>query len=198
MSLETYVAVQRWAKELDGVFTLPDLRVVFGDKTEAALYKRLQSLIASGTLIKAKRGIYATPEASLASISNRIDPDAYISTGTVLARNAVIGSIPARKLQAIKTGRPRIYRCDLGTIEHLSIGSQLYFGFTSVDGTLCATPEKAFLDVCYYSYCGKRFSFDPATDMNTTDLRSEVVSSYLTKYSAKFVKYFNRIWGDRW
>jgi hypothetical protein len=37
-------------------------------------------------LFKVKRGIYATPEATLAAISNRIEPAAYISTGTVLAQ----------------------------------------------------------------------------------------------------------------
>ena len=82
--------------------------------------------------------------------------------GTVLARTAIIGSIPARRVQAVKMGRPRTYRCELGTIEHLSITPRLYFGFGSIAGDLVASPEKAFLDVCYFTYRGRRFSFDPA------------------------------------
>ena len=191
-------AIQRWAGEVEGVFALSDLRVVLGDRTEAALYKRLNDLVNSGTLIKVKRGIYATPEASLISISNRIDPAAYVSTGAILARNAVIGSIPVRKVQAVKTGRPRVYRCALGVIEHFSLSPRLYFGFTSVDGVLCATAEKAFLDVCYYTYKGKRFSFDPATDVNTAALDRQTISDYLARYDRRFISYFNRIWGDRW
>jgi len=193
-----YTVIQRWAGDLDGVFTLPDLRVALGDRTEAALYKRLNSLVDAGVLIKVKRGIYVTPEATLGAISNRIEPAAYISTGTVLAQCAAIGSIPIRRIQAIKTGRPRTYLCELGTIEHLGISPSLYFGFEPVNGILCATPEKAFLDVCYYTYCGKRFSFDPECDVNVTDLNREIVFGYLRKYDKRFVSYFNRIWGDKW
>ncbi len=198
MNAEVYRSIQRWAGELEGVFTLPDLRVALGDRTEAALYQRLNGLIEAGVLIKVKRGIYATPEASLATISNRIEPSAYISTGTILAQGAAIGSIPARRIQAIKLGRPRTYLCKLGTIEHLSLSPTLYFGFVPVDGILCATPEKAFLDVCYYAYRGRRFSFDPESDVNTSDLRRDIVFGYLRKYDKRFSGYFNRIWGDRW
>jgi hypothetical protein len=198
MNADVYRAIQRWAGELEGVFTLSDLRVALGDRTEAALYQRLTGLIEAGVLIKVKRGIYATPEASLATISNRIEPSAYISTGTILAQGAAIGSIPARRIQAIKKGRPRTYLCKLGTIEHLSISPTLYFGFGPVDGILCATPEKAFLDVCYYTYRGRRFSFDPESDVNTSDLRRDIVFGYLRKYDKRFVGFFNQIWGDRW
>jgi hypothetical protein len=198
VNVDVYRAVQRWGGDLDGVFTLSDLRVVLGDRTEAALYKRLNGLIKAGILIKVKKGIYATPEASLAAISNRIDPSAYISTGTILAKCAAIGSIPARRIQAVKLGRPRDYICKLGTIEHLSLSPRLYFGFEPVAGILCATPEKAFLDVCYYAYHGKRFSFDPESDINTADLKRDIVFGYLRKYDKRFAGYFNRIWGDKW
>ena len=116
------------------MFTLADLRIILGDKTEAALYKRLNRLEEEGVLVKVKRGLYARSDAVLAAISNRIDPSAYISTGTILARFAIIGSVPVRRVQAVKIGRPRVYRSPLGVIEHLSISPRLYFGFALVDG----------------------------------------------------------------
>ncbi len=198
MDANVYREIQKWAGELDGVFTLDDLRVMFRDRTDAALYKRLETLIEARVLIKVKPGFYATPDAELVAISQRIDPDAYLSTGTVLARAAVIGSIPAGRVQAVKCGRPRIYRCELGTIEHLSIAPHLFFGFELVDGVRSATAEKAFLDVCYYTYRGRRFSFDPATDMAVTELDRGRVEEYLSRYDKRFVGYFNRIWGDQW
>ena len=198
MDISLQAAIAQWAEEQNQVFTLQDLRVLFRDKTDAALYKRLTMLTRSGTLIKVKRGLYATPQATLVAISSRIDPRAYISTGTILARAAVIGSIPVRKIQAVKTGRPRTFTCPLGTVEHLSVDPRLYFGFTSVEGTLCANPEKAFLDVCYYTYRGKRFSFDPASDVNVSDLSRDIVFEYLEPYDNRFTDYFNRIWGDQW
>ncbi len=198
MNLVSYRLLEHWARELDGVFTLADLRVVIGDRSEAALYKRVASLVRDGILVKVKSGLYAMPDADLRVISCRIEPDAYLSTGTVLAQASIIGSIPAKRVQAVKIGRPRIYQCALGTIEHLSISAHLYFGFDVINGMRCATPEKAFLDVCYYAYRGRRFSFDPATDVNVADLDRQRIDHYLSFYDRRFVSDFMRIWGARW
>lgn len=194
MKIAQYRAMEKWADELDGVFTIADLKVALAENAEATLYRVLAEMVRRGDLIKVKRGIYATPGAALTTISTRIEPKAYLSTGTVLARTAVIGSIPARRVQAVKVGRPRIYRCELGTIEHLSISPRLYFGFTSVAGELVASPEKAFLDVCYFAYRGRRFSFDPATDINHEDLDFDTIERYLGSYDTRFVSFFNRTW----
>lgn len=195
MSLDGYKALLKFSKDLEEVFTLPDLKVILDEKTEVTLFRAVRRLVESGDLIKIKRGIYATPEASLDTISCRIDPDAYISTGTVLARQAIIGSIPARRIQAVKVGGPRTYQSQLGTIEHLSIAPHLYFGFNIVKGKKIATTEKAFLDVCYYCYKGKSFSFDPATDINLASLEMSLLKSYLAKYEKPFVTFLRNITG---
>ena len=194
MDTETYRAVESWKAELDGVFTIADLKVALDEDAPATLYRALSELTRSGTLIKVKRGIYASPEASLATISSRIEPKSYLSTGTVLARAAVIGSVPARRVQAVKVGRPRVYRCALGTIQHLSISPHLYFGFRSIGGELVASPEKALLDVCYFTYRGRAFSFDPDTDVNLSGLDFDTIDRYLESYDARFVSFFNRTW----
>lgn len=194
MDIESYKAIAKWAPELGGVFTLPDLRVALNQNAEPTLYRTVAALVAESVLIKVKRGIYATPEASLATISSRIDPLAYISTGTVLADKAVIGSIPARRVQAVKVGRPRVFRCELGTIEHLSVDPRLYFGFTAVSAMRVAVPEKAFLDVCYFNYRGRFFSFDPVSDVNLERLDFDVVERFLEAYDPRFVTFFKRHW----
>lgn len=194
MDMEKYKTVARWSKELNCVFTLPDLKAALNENAEPTLYRTIAEMVGNGTLIKVKRGIYATPEATLTAISCRIEPNAYISTGTVLASKTLIGSIPARRVQAVKVGRPRTYRCQLGTIEHLSISPHLYFGFSVVAGERIATSEKAFLDVCYFTYRGRRFSFDPGTDINLTGLDFDVIERYLKAYDTRFVSFFNRHW----
>ncbi len=191
-----YREIQRFSKDLDGVFTLPDLKVLLKENTEISFYRSLKRLVDAGELAKVKRGVYAVQDASLEAISARIEPQSYISTGSVLAAKGIIGSIPARKVQAVKVGRPRTYKCSKGVIEHLSISPSLFFGYNSKDGRLYATPEKAFLDVCYYCFKGKRFSFNPADDINTEQLQSEVIADYLTKYDKRFVSFYNRIWGE--
>lgn len=186
--------IEKWTSELDGVITMPDLKVLFGGQSEAALFKKLEGALKENVLIKVKRGIYALPGTALEIISARINPDAYISTGTVLASKTIIGSVPARKIQAVKIGRPRIYECEAGIIEHLSINPDLYFGFETINGIKFASAEKAFLDVCYFYYKGKRFSFDPESDVNTGALQAGVISNYLSKYDRRFVSFFRRIW----
>jgi len=57
--------IEQWEPDLGGVYTMSDLKVLFGSQSEAALYKKLQAFIDSGILVKVKRGIYARPNASL-------------------------------------------------------------------------------------------------------------------------------------
>lgn len=194
MNIDRHQIIKRWTEELDGVFTLADLKVALDVDSEATLFRSLADLTDRGTLVKVKRGIYAVPQASLEVISSRIEPQAYVSTGTVLARNAIIGSIPARRLQAVKCGRPRTYQCPLGTIEHLSITPRLHFGFEFERERRVATPEKAFLDVYYFLYKGKAFSFDPSTDANVDALNENLIADYLVHYEPRFVSFFERIW----
>jgi len=184
--------IEEWAGDLDGVFTMPDLKVLFGKQSAAALYKKLRAFVAEGVLVKVKRGLYARPAASLEVISSRICRDSYISTGTILARSRAIGSVPARRVQAVKVGHPRAYVCELGMIEHLSIEPRLYFGFTADGVVKYATAEKAYLDACYFSYKGRRFSFDLDTDIDTDALDARLILEYLTKYDRRFATYFRR------
>ena len=187
--------ISKWADDLDGVFAMSDLKVLFSERTESALYKKLTGLIEERLLVKVMRGLYATPATSLAVISNRINPDSYISTGTVLARNMIIGSVPAYKIQAIKVGRPRVYKFDTGIIEHLSIAPNLFLGFSLCNGLKYASSEKAFIDACYYRYKGKSFSFDLGSDVDLDALDSTLIAQYLTRYEKRFVMFFRKIWG---
>lgn len=194
MRNDAYRIISRFAEDMDGVFATADLDVLLGRKTDISLYRAIARLVEQGDLIKVKRGLYAVPDASLSTISGRIDPTAYISTGTVLAKYAVIGSVPIGRVQAVKTGAPRSYKCTLGVIEHLSIKPDLFFGFDMVNGVRQATPEKAFLDVCYYTFKGKAFSFDPASDVNLESLNMQMVSEYLQHYESRFVSFYRKIW----
>ena len=186
--------IGKWAEEFGGVFTLGDLRALYGELSEAGVYKKLERMIAGGELVKVKRGLYALPSAFLAAISMRIDPAAYVSLGSALSRHLRIGSVPARRLQAVKVGVPRTYSCALGTIEHLSIAPRLFFGFAEEKGIRMATPEKAWLDACYYAYKGRTFSFDLDTDVDRTGLDEALLSKYLAAYDPRFRAAYERTW----
>lgn len=188
--------IERWAPDLRGVYAMSDLKVLFGMQSEAALYKKLQAFVAEGILVKVKRGLYAKPDASLRDVASSIVPDAYISLGTILAEQAIIGSMPDRRVQAVRVGRPRCFSCSLGTVEFLSISPKLYFGFITESGIRCATPEKAFLDACYFTFKGRQLSFDIDTDVDRSRLDQQRIAEWLPKYDRRFVTFYQRMTGD--
>ena len=183
------------AAAIDGVLTMSDIRILFNQFSNSAIFKKLAKLVADGVLIKVKAGVYALPAVSLEAISQRMEPQSYISTGTILAKALVIGSIPARRLQAVKVGRPRTYVCKLGTIEYLSIKEELFFGYDFRLGIKEASPEKAFLDTCYYYFKGRKFSFDLFEDVNLDRLNMDVIQEALERYDRRFINFFNTNWG---
>ncbi len=67
-------------------------------------------------------------------------------------------------------------------------------GFSSIGGELVASPEKALLDVRYFTYRGPTFSFDLDTDVNLSGLDFDIIDRYLKSYDARFVSFFNRTW----
>ncbi len=192
MKNEVSITIEKLGRELDGVFTIRDLEVILNEKSGATFYRAIEKLVSTRKLIKVSRGIYVTKEATLFAISSRIYPQSYISTGAALAKKSIIGSVPARKIQAIKIGKPRKFQSVIGTIEYLSINPKLYFGFEKKGITNWASPEKALLDVFYYYYKGKRFSFDPFSDVNHEDLNFKVINRFLLKYDKRFVTYFKQ------
>jgi len=195
MTTKDLKLIQQYAPQVNGVLTQADLKMIFAEQSEAALYKKLTSFVAEKILVKVQRGVYALPSASLQTISSRLCPSAYISTGTVLASALVIGSVPARRVQAVRVGCPHAYTCPQGTIEHLSVKPELYFGFEPQDNVLMATPEKAFLDVCYFMRKGRTFSFDPVEDVALERLDLDRVRDYLTAYDPRFRSWVKKTWG---
>ena len=45
-----------------------------------------------------------------------------------------------------------------------------------------------------FTYRGRRFSFDPATDINLEGLDFDTIERYLELYDPRFVSFFSRTW----
>jgi len=181
----------RCSASLDGVFTLSDLRLLYGDDSVATQFRKIEGLIEAGELVKVKKGIYARPDADLRGISQRIDAESVVSLGTVLAEEGLIGSIPGKRVWAVRVGRPRRYSCELGVIEHLSISPSLLFGWEWQNGCRRAVPEKAYLDAWYFQYKGRKLPFDLMEDVDVQRLKLETVSAFLEKYDRRFQTYLH-------
>jgi hypothetical protein len=178
------------APDVNQVYTLEDLRVLFGEYSDSGLYKLVNKFISQGVLTKMVRGVYAGEGAQLFRVCQRLHPEAYFTCTTALAKHLLIGSIPQNQVYAARVGRPRRYQTPLGAVNVFSLKPELYFGFAIEEGLRIAEPEKAYLDAWYFTFKGAKFSFDLSTDVACEDLDFKRLNEYLSKYDRRFIQYF--------
>lgn len=191
-------AVERVARAQHGVFTKADLQTLLAVPHPAAFVRRVVALEQDGVLRRFCRGFYVTEVFDLPTLSQRLAPRSYVSFGTVLARELLIGSRPERQLIAAKVGRGRTY-VGLGyEIVHLHIAVHLDFGHSAIAGVQFADAEKAVLDVLYYHLRGRRYTFDVYSDIDFARLDRRRLGSYLKRYrNPKFVAFARDVLGLR-
>ncbi|PIS17868.1 hypothetical protein COU93_03430 [Candidatus Shapirobacteria bacterium CG10_big_fil_rev_8_21_14_0_10_36_6] len=137
-------------------------------------------LVASGDLIRLKRGIYMTREFWLGNKSSGelvdmvacvVVPNSYLSTEYVLQKHAVMTEA-VYAVTAITSGKPRIIKNDLGGFIYRHIKSDLLAGFESRN---CwgikvheASAPKALFDYLYLRRHGWAYgakNYDLAEDL---------------------------------
>jgi hypothetical protein len=175
-------ALQRLESAQCGVFSKGDIQTVLAEPHPAAFGRRVRALIDNGVLQRFCRGWYVTESFDLATLSQRLAPESYISFGTVLAQGLLIGANPAHKIVAAKLGRPRKYEHGDFVIEHVGVTRELLFGFSAVQGIRYADVEKAALDTLYFHLRGRRFPFDIYSDVAIHKLDPVRLKDYLRRY----------------
>lgn len=191
-------AVRRLAAGQRGVLSKADLQILLAEPHAAAFARRLVALRRSGTLQRFCRGFYVHEPFDLAVLSQRIAPASYVSFGTVLARELLVGVQPEHQLLAAKVGRAQTYRGLGREIVHLHLAPHLDFGHAARDGVQWADAEKAVLDVLYFHLRGRRYAFDPYSDIDYARLDHGRLRGYLGRYrNPKFQTFVGRIVGGR-
>ena len=180
--LEMAEKIRAFSSEMSGVFTLSDLRCLLNVDNRDIFYRSINDLQKAGVLSRFTRGFYITRDFDPLVLSQRISPESYVSFGNVLARQALIGSIPRYRVRAAKPGPKRVYSNKEIRIEHLSLKPDLIFGYELFDGIRMATPEKAVLDTLYFYKLGISFSFDVYSDVDYSRLNKAIIREFLTKY----------------
>lgn len=182
--LQPLTALQR------GVLSKADLQTLLAERHPAAFARRVRGLHRTGALRRFVRGWYVTPDFDLATLSQRLAPGSYVSFGTVLARQLLIGSTPERQMMAAKVGRTRTYAALGVEIVHVGIAPHLDFGHRAVEGVNYADAEKAVLDVLYFHLRGRRYVFDVYSDIAFDKLDMGRVRDYLERYrNPRFVAF---------
>lgn len=174
--------IARFNEEMGGVFTLPDLRNIFGVPQDNRFYRRIHHLEKAGILSKYIRGFYITPDCKLDVLSQKICNKSYISFETVLEKNLMIGTVPQKEIKAVKVGKKRIYDSMGFRIIHLSIIEDLFFGMTVINGVNYGIPEKALLDTLYFYTKGQKYYFDIYSDINIQSINTDLLFKYLQRY----------------
>jgi hypothetical protein len=182
------------ARAQRGVFSKADLQTILAEPHAKAFQRRTRTLEADGVLRRFCRGWYVAESFDLPTLSQRLAPRSYVSFGTVLARELLIGARPERQLTAAKVGRTRTYAALGVEIVHVHIAPHLDFGHRPTDGVEVADAEKAVLDVLYFHLRGRQYPFDIYSDIDFTRLNAKRVRDYLGRYrNPRFVAFATKL-----
>jgi hypothetical protein len=185
-----YRLIEKWAPKNGGVFSIGDLKSLFNEDNPGLLYRRINALCRDSVLTRFRRQFYLSESFNPEILALRIVPGSYISFGNVLSRHLLIGSIPAKTVYAVKTGRNRLFRGAWGAISFFGLAPRLMFGYTYENGIPYASAEKAFLDTLYFYQKGRRFSFDVYSDIDLSRLNKKQIRLWLVRYrNPKFVSF---------
>ncbi len=181
--------------EMGGVYTTADLYNLIGELDLEAKRRTLRRLLREGVLSRVARGTYMSKNPDLGVLASALIPQGYISADNILAKNGLIGTVPAKRMIIVSPKRKRVYSTPYGEIWNLQIQKNLMFGFTEARGGMkLADNEKAFLDLLYYFQKGMRFVVDPYGGIDVWKLNSKKLKKYLKKYkNPKFVKFVENI-----
>lgn len=185
--------IRTFSPDMGGVFTFADLWNLIGLQSSDRTAKVVSRLVREKILFKIRRDIYATPNADLWVIASRLKKNAAISMDSVLAKNALIGTVPAFSVSCITTGTADTIDTPLGRLRYFKIKKDLFFGTQKLKhGVVVTDSEKAYLDMLYYYNRGAGFVIDPLKDVDLWKLNKAKLNRYLKYYQnpnfRKFVK----------
>lgn len=190
LTLEKQAFILKLLDTNQGVLSIAELKILLRPKNQQQFYRDIQVLERSRVLQPFCRGVYVSQQPNLKIVSQRIQPNSYLSLGSALSQHLIIGSVPSKTVYAIKVGKSRKYQSSFGEIIHLGITPDLFFGFEMKDGICVANKEKAFLDTLYYYQKGQKYSFNIFSDFNLKLLDRSLLAKYLRKYrNPKFVSF---------
>lgn len=124
-------------------------------------------------------------------LAQRIFADGYFSLTTGLSLNSMIGTRPSRKVTIVTTRpRPKTFHFDIGSIYMKSIKNDYFLGFNKMGHYKVATPEKAFIDACYFYMKNEIFPFDLSSEVKVDSIDVDLLKEILIKYANKrFVQF---------
>ena len=171
--------ISRLAADQLGVFDRAELRAIISPSSDKSFYGIVRKLVTGGLLRRFSREIYVTTEFDPRALSQKLNPESYVSFANVLADELLIGPVPAHRVMAVKVGPTREYTDGSLMICHVGVKPHLFFGYHPGKGYLRADKEKAVLDTLYLHQKGWKFNFNVYSDVDYSKLDKKLVASRL-------------------
>ncbi|MEN9352983.1 MAG: hypothetical protein RL318_308 [Fibrobacterota bacterium] len=166
-----------------GVVLHSDLEAFWGNRSSSVLQSRIRLWNELGILRTVCRGVFVGREFDPWILACRMYPDAVISTVSVLARHALVGTAPSSQVWCVRLGRTREYTSGSIAVKAWSMDPSLMeFGIEWQGPLRVALPEKAFLDVLHYHMHGRNFPFAVPEDIDLAGLDRETIDAWLPHY----------------
>lgn len=166
-----------------------------GNISTSSIRKQLSRWASDGKIIQIKRGLYALPkpyrnkEIHPFLIANMIKKASYISLQSALEYYGIIPEyVPV--VTSVTTGRPEEVTNKLGKFIFKHLKKELFWGYRELEviegtGIFIATPEKALLDLIYFTPDSDNMRYIEELRLQNTE---KIDIAILIDYSKRFKK----------
>lgn len=169
--------------------------LIAGSISISSLQLQLSRWVSEGKILQIKRGLYAVAkpyrnkEPHPFLIANTMKKASYISLQSALEHYGIIPEyVPA--ITSVTTGRPEKVNIKFGKFIFKHLKKELFWGYIEkeiIKGTVIfiATPEKALLDLMYFTPNSDNLGFIKELRLQNTE---KIDMELLMNYSKKFKK----------
>jgi predicted transcriptional regulator of viral defense system len=172
-------------------FTLSDLEKITG-LDRKSLYVSVNRWVKKGVLERAGRNIYviAGEPRRVEAVAGQAYFPCYLSFESALSRFGVLNLVPY-SLTFATTRKTKSVTLVERRVEYRHLKTELYFGFTNEDGFYLAEPEKALLDLVYFSSFGK--TKIPSEEMDLRSLSTQTLDEYARRFPPRVTEALERL-----
>jgi predicted transcriptional regulator of viral defense system len=172
-------------------YTVADLEKVTG-LDRKSLYVSLNRWVNRGVLERAARNIYlvANEPVKLDAIAGQVYFPSYLSFESALSRFGILNLVPY-SLSFATTRKTKSLTLLERTVVYRHLNQSLFFGFNLEDGLYVAEPEKALLDLVYFSSFGKGSL--PTEELDLKSLSKKTLNLYSRQFPPRVAETVGRL-----
>ncbi len=171
------------------VFKISDIALLTEDNNPGSLARRLNYYVKAGMILNPRKGIYAKPGYNPAELASKLFTPSYISLQYVLQRAGITFQY-SDTITAVSY-LSRELEVDGQSFSYRKAKQQVLYNWKGViqseQGIFQATPERAFLDLCYLDPDSYFDNMNPLDRNRITDLLPVYASPTLTRRVIKLL-----------